>query len=383
MAKTFLLKPEDVIQHLRNSYKKQKKQWLTGNTEWPLKLSLGLPTEKQAFDYFNEVQQWQSLWSNWSGEGETQWVERHWSKLGKQKLPEKIIFNDPTQVTRCIGEEQEWIKVTKRYEILFNKWPNLKTISPKYFKVLNEYEEQDFVRLFTVLEWLTTHPNSNLYIRQLPINDVHTKWLLSRKAVIADFIKSITNNDINEFYQITGLRKEPTLIRIRILDEESRKQVNGIGDLSISLEYLKTLILPIKRVYIVENLQTGLAFNEMTESMVIMGLGYSVDVLQEVKLLHDIAIYYWGDIDTDGFAILNRLRKYFPQTQSILMDEATLLEHENLWGKDEKSKGKKDLPFLTEEEKKLYDDLCTDRWKQKLRLEQEHISWEYALQRLA
>ena len=83
----------------------------------------------------------------------------------------------------------------------------------------------------------------------------------------------------------------------------------------------------------------------MTESMVIMGLGYSVDVLQEVKLLHDIAIYYWGDIDTDGFAILNRLRKYFPQTQSILMDEPTLLVHENLWGKDEKSKGKKDLPF--------------------------------------
>ena len=181
-------------------------------------------------------------------------------KIRQTKTTRKIIFNDPIQIARCVGEEQEWIKVTKRYEVLINKWPNLKTILPKYFKVLNEYEEQDFIRLFTVLEWLTTHPDSNLYIRQLPINDVHTKWLLSRKAVIADFIKSITNNDINDFYQITGLRKEPTLIRIRILDEESRKQVNGIGDLSISLEYLKTLILPIKRVYIVENLQTGFGF---------------------------------------------------------------------------------------------------------------------------
>ena len=61
MAKTFLLKPEDVIQHLRNSYKKQKKQWLTGNTEWPLKLSLGLPTEKQAFDYLMKYNMAKSL----------------------------------------------------------------------------------------------------------------------------------------------------------------------------------------------------------------------------------------------------------------------------------------------------------------------------------
>ena len=383
MAKTFLLKPEDVAQRLRHRYEKQRKQWLVGNIEWPLILPLGLPTENQAFDYLNDVQQWQNLWSNWNGEGEIQWIERHWSKLGKQELPEKIIINDPIQITRWIGEEQNWIKVTQRYQIFLNKWQNLETVLSKYFKVLLEYDEPDFDRLFSVLEWLTAHPGSNLYIRQLPIEGIHTKWLLNRKSMVADFIKVITECDNNDFYQITGLRQESTLIRIRLLDEKLRNSMNGIGDFSIPLDYLKTLDLPVGQVYIVENLQTGLVFSELPNSIVIMGLGYSVDLLQEVQLLHDKPIYYWGDIDTDGFAILNRLRNYFPQTKSLLMNEVTLLEHKKLWGTDEKSKGKKDLFLLTTEEKKLYEGLCNNQWGNNLRLEQEQISWRYALEVLS
>src|ERR1022692_4377837 len=36
---------------------------------------------------------------------------------------------------------------------------------------------------------------------------------------------------------------------------------------------------------------------------------------------------YWGDIDTYGFHILDRLRVLFPDVQSLLMDRDTLLEH--------------------------------------------------------
>lgn len=383
MAKTFLLKPEDVAQRLRHRYERQKKQWLIGNTEWPLSLPLGLPTEGQAFDYLNDVRQWQALWSHWRGRGVVQWTERHWPKLGKQKLPEKIVINDPVQITRWIGEEQNWTKVTRRYQMFIDKWPDLKPVLPGYFKVLQEYDALDFDRLFAVLGWLTEHPDSNLYIRQLPVAGIHTKWLINRKAMIAELIKTITGCEADGFYRITGLRQEPTLIRIRLLDEQLRNSMNGIGDLSVSLDYLKALDLPVERIYIVENLQTGLAFNDMPGAMVIMGLGYAIDILQDVRLFDGRPIYYWGDIDTDGFTILHRLRSYFPRAQSLLMDESTLLRHKNLWGTDEKAKGIKDLSLLTTEEKKLYDNLCNDRWQKKLRLEQEHISWAYALEKLS
>ena len=35
------------------------------------------------------------------------------------------------------------------------------------------------------------------------------------------------------------------------------------------------------------------------------------------------SLYYWGDIDVQGFEILSQFRSYFPQTQSLLMDRAT------------------------------------------------------------
>jgi hypothetical protein len=40
---------------------------------------------------------------------------------------------------------------------------------------------------------------------------------------------------------------------------------------------------------------------------------------------------YWGDLDAHGFAILNRARSYLPELKSVLMDEETLREHQDLW----------------------------------------------------
>ena len=59
--------------------------------------------------------------------------------------------------------------------------------------------------------------------------------------------------------------------------------------------------------------------------MVIFGGGYAVPVLQPLGWLASLDLVYWGDIDTHGFAILDRLRHRLPRARSILMDRATLL----------------------------------------------------------
>ncbi|NOR71215.1 MAG: hypothetical protein GQ532_16210, partial [Methylomarinum sp.] len=51
------------------------------------------------------------------------------------------------------------------------------------------------------------------------------------------------------------------------------------------------------------------------------GLGYAVNLLAEAQCLQDRALFYWGDLDTHGFAILLRLRHYYLQVKSMLMDE--------------------------------------------------------------
>ena len=58
--------------------------------------------------------------------------------------------------------------------------------------------------------------------------------------------------------------------------------------------------------------------------MVIFGGGYAVGLLESLAWLADLDVVYWGDIDTHGFAILDRLRRHFPRLRSVLMDRATL-----------------------------------------------------------
>ena len=97
--------------------------------------------------------------------------------------------------------------------------------------------------------------------------------------------------------------------------------------------------------------------------------------------LTDVPIDYWGDLDTHGFAILNRLRAFLPQTRSLLMDADTLLSHRDRWVVEQRPTHTS-LSRLTQEEVEVYRGLVEDRWGARLRLEQERIDWSWALDHL-
>ncbi|WP_373307350.1 Wadjet anti-phage system protein JetD domain-containing protein [Streptomyces violaceus] len=50
---------------------------------------------------------------------------------------------------------------------------------------------------------------------------------------------------------------------------------------------------------------------------------------------NDVRLACWGDADTHGFTILDRLRRTFAHTQSILMNRPTFLEHRGQWVKED------------------------------------------------
>ena len=93
-----------------------------------------------------------------------------------------------------------------------------------------------------------------------------------------------------------------------------------------------------------------------------------------MRWLDERTVVYWGDIDTHGFRILDRLRDHFPRARSMLMDRATLLAHETQWV-DEPSPIRDPLTRLTEAEQALYHDLVEDSFGPAVRLEQERVSY--------
>lgn len=384
MAKPFLVDPDGVRLRLQLRYRIGQRHWLEDAGTWPLSILLGVPSERQARDQLSAVQAWQTRWHGWRGEGEIVWVERRWSGLGTQRLPERVILHNPMQVVSWLGEAERWQRAEQRHAHMVNRWSRLAGILSRYFDELADYPEDDFHRLFATLEWLETHADSGLYIRQLPVAGADTKWLSARKSLVTVLLRAIRaeSGDDTDFYRLTGIRREPVLMRLRLLGIDVRQIAGGLGDITVPVEDVTRLHLPLRCVYIVENLQTGLAFGEMPGAAVFMRLGYAVDLFGEIPWLRQLPCYYWGDLDTHGFAILNRLRHYLPAARSILMDEATLLDHEGLWVQEGKPVSGAELPLLTLAEQQLYRDLCNHRWGARLRLEQERIPWEYAWSRL-
>jgi hypothetical protein len=169
-----------------------------------------------------------------------------------------------------------------------------------------------------------------------------------------------------------GLRAKPFLVRLRILDEG--QALRGLSDISGPVDQISKLDLSIDRVFITENEINGLAFPPLPPSIVIFGLGYGVEGLVHIPWLAGKSIHYWGDIDTHGFVMLDRLRRSFPVARSLLMDRETLLAHRDQWV-EESAPTKAKLDRLTESEQDLFQDLLSDRFGFRVRLEQERISF--------
>ena len=133
---------------------------------------------------------------------------------------------------------------------------------------------------------------------------------------------------------------------------------------------------------VTENLVNFLALPERPGSLAIYGGGYGFSSLRDAAWLRDCEVLYWGDLDTHGFRILDELRAVHPHVVSVLMDEATLLEHRDVWG-SEPQPSTAALTRLTDEESALYQALGNGTFGPAVRLEQELIRWDWAQQRLA
>jgi len=379
MAKTFLLEPQGIIERLRIRFRNQRQAWLQGNGEWPLQISLGIPTEKQTLSHMAQVKAWVNLWADWQGPGNVSWTEKRWPSLGTQSLPEMLTLASADEVAKLLNEGDVWTRAINRFRLVAELWPTLTETAAASYPVLSDWCDDEFKRLIELLNWLNAHLASNLYVRQLPVQGVDTKWLENRQGVVIKWLGQLVGvAGKSDLYALAGLRRPPHSLRMRVLDPDLRKYFSGLGDIQAPVEELAKLAIPVRHVFIVENLQTGLAFEDMVGAVVFMGQGYAVEPYGSLPWLREVNCYYWGDLDTHGFAILDRLRHYLPKVKSILMDESTLIRHQGLWGCEAKPVNAVELPKLHDDERTVFLDILNGKWGSSIRLEQERIDWAYA-----
>lgn len=381
-----LLSPEAARDFLVRRFKNQHQSWLMGEGTWPLKVSLGAPTEKDIAEDAAAVRAWASAWQSRAGPGEVMFEERQFARLGRHRLPVGLVLENAGAVAAAVGESRRWETAGDRYRQMVTRWPAMaqRKALASWFDVLAGYSSEDFERLVMLLAWLESNPTSGLYLRQLPVEGLDTKWLEKRTGLVADLLRSLREiiDDDGDVHRLFGLRRPAHRMRIRILCPALRRGVGGLTDLEAPVAELAALPIAPKAVVIVENLETGLALPDLPGVVAIMRLGNAVSALGVLSWLPEQDVVYWGDIDTHGFAILDRARKVVPQLRSVLMDEETLLSHRPYWGQEPTQCPDIFLDALTADERSIYKNLRANCWGPGIRLEQERLGWVEAIETL-
>jgi hypothetical protein len=388
--------PEALRKALRSSWTRNRSHWLAGGGTWPLPLPIGNPTKHEVMESWNAFDTWLVQWKDEqltkNGHVQTDAKFKR-SPFGEQIIPCSWIFDTPESVAAELGELARWERAKGRFALLMSWLKDVpadassnkqaeqwRRVVSRRFDLLADTNEEVFASIIKVVDWIWKHPNSGLFPRQLPISGIDSKWVEKWRRLLTAWVWVLRGgSNSHNFFKVTGLRAAPDRLRMRLLDHELKDAMGGLSDIEAPAEEFIGLKLRARQVLIVENLVSGLACETLPGTVVFMRRGYAVEALAKLPWLAQLPVYYWGDIDTHGLAILSRLRGYLPRTHSLMMDEATLLAFKALWGREEKLAAP-ELAHLTEAEQQLYRALREGKYKQ-VRLEQERIAWDVAWQR--
>jgi len=355
-----------------------------GESVFPRRLTLKGPDSRELSDSFTEVRDWITRLSSAAKQYRIVWRSVNHRILGANELPTEIWIDTLDDALGLIGKRQEarqfadMVKLTRDGQPALLPW-----LAKRPLRALELAEE--WPRILSIVAWRLTHPQPAIYLRQIDLSGVHSKFIEGYRGVLGELFDLVlpaeeidaTTTGAGGFCRRYGFQDKPLRVRFRILDPTlALFSTENDQDITVTQATFARLELPVTRVFITENEINFLAFPDVPEAMVIFGAGYGFENLASVKWLRDRIIHYWGDIDTHGFAILNQLRRFFPHVVSLLMDRETMMEHQALWG-FEPSPETGALTRLTGDESALYDQLRRDELGSHVRLEQERIGFEW------
>ncbi len=382
-----MINPDQIKKKAEGQYKNVLRSHLTGETLFPMYFPIGT-IPKDYLELRDAVTQLIAASKSKLGYGyQIDLESRKTQRYGNQSLPKRIYFETQKDYLKFIKREKEFIQYQTNADLILETIPTLRNWVINHVLKVVEYCDR-WPDLLKVCQYFEKNPQPNLYIRELPIS-VHTKFIEQNKKILQSLMEFIIpehhltplgEDKEHEFEKRFFLKYQQPLVRIRLLEPRLLRQGNfPVSDITIPIPDLETLNLPLKYCLITENLMNFLTLPFIENGLAIFGSGYGVTLLKTISWLSNYSIFYWGDLDADGFRILSKLRNYFPQVISLMMDRETLATFDEfVVSVPIQDKEVAPLPYLTPDEQNLYVYLVS----QGKRLEQERISHAYTLQQL-
>lgn len=343
---------------------------------WPYQISLGQPTSVELEADF-------AIWSRQTAVIRD-WALRHETTVGfrdrrvhgtTQPFPITVTVPDIATAAEICGPE--WVQRVARNEIRINelreRFPCC-TEHPKVLRLVDSYTDLDFGLLLDVAAWFNVNSAVGMTPRQVPVPGVHAKWLNTHGPALETLIGR----------SLELARRHPARIHFTYLDPVHlasggrRHDSASVGD-TMAPAYRPDVVI------IVENKDTAIHFPAVPGGIAVEGDGFGGSTAAAFDwIARAPSLYYWGDIDAEGFEILAGYRRDGLAVTSILMTSDTY-EAYAAWGTNTLPNGErirrrqpKDLPDLTAEERLAYHAVCQPSDGLPLRVEQERIPLDVA-----
>ena len=311
--------PDDIKHQL-------ERRWLRGDVcrasvqvsdVFPLLIGLRQPSAKIMLDEFAVMQDWvKSIQAYGQKKSlKLEWKAVNHRALGQQSLPCGVVLDDPQQVAVVLGKGQVLKRFARLYPETGKKADALQSGVLKYpMKVLDLAD--NWHQVLDLCIWMQEHPQPKIYLRQGDVVGVDSKFIEQHKQVLAalfDLMLPVVAIDddfsgVSGFARRYGFLDKPVMLRVRPLDPSIRLlPCEGNHDVMLTAKDFSRLDdevqAQVDAVFMVENEINYLSFPDMPHALLIFGSGYGFEALKQASWLATRQLYYWGDLDTHGFAI--------------------------------------------------------------------------------
>ena len=377
--------PADVVARLRRRWERGEflVAWAHDRSFETIAVPIRGPSTAELSAYFDEAREWIRDWRATETPGvRVRMRPAGHRTVGANELPDRLEIDNYESLWRLLAVTAAVRRFAELRAATADALPQLLDwMNSRPMVVLAH--AADWRKLVSTTRWVAaTRGDRSMYLREVPVSGVDTKFIEKRRAILAELLDVVLPAERidrrfgpAQFERRYGFALRPTTIRFRSLDP-NRPLLPSVTELSVRAAEFAAVAPDAVTVFIVENEISYLAFPAVADAAVIFGSGFAVSGFGSLPWLAARRVVYWGDIDTHGFVALDRFRAFVPHAESMLMDRETLVTHGDQWVV-EPSPTTAHLPHLTAPEQALYRELIDGVHGDRIRLEQERVSYPY------
>lgn len=204
---------------------------VTGAPLFPKRLALKCPTSAQMASRFDEVRAWIGELRMMS-HCRVEMREFKHRVFGANTVPQEAWIDTLEDALALIGKRRDVARFTALIDMTCEKQPYaLKWLAKRPMRALELSD--DWSLLLEIVAWRLAHPCPDVYLRQIDIPGVHSKFIEAHRAVLAELLDIVlpkeainqTTSGVNQFAKRYGFRDKPERIRFRVLDAEQAYRV--------------------------------------------------------------------------------------------------------------------------------------------------------------